>query len=159
MFCPLDITTYTTCLFVNHYTSCGVYLPFHLQLAHSSKEIWVLQVAKSDSANRDPLVDLFGYVEDVLKRLKINPEVTVIPGVTQILVKIMAELVFVFAIATNDVKDGPLSESVFISKSLSNVALRELCKNTTGGDRRREDPMQVRSAHSGGGSEDSRAYS
>ena len=136
-----------------------MYLPFHPQLTHSSKEIWVLQVAKSDAANRDPLVDLFGYVEDVVKQLKITPEVTVIPGVTQKLVKIMAELVFVFAIATKDVKDGPLSESVLISKSLSNVALREICKKTTGRDRRRENPKQVRSAHSGGSSDDSRAYS
>jgi hypothetical protein len=57
-------------------------------------------------------VDLFGFVDDVLKRLRIYPEVSVIPRVTQILVEIMTELVFVFAIATRDVKDGagPLSE-------------------------------------------------
>ena len=66
-------------------------------------------MAKSDAANSDPLVDLFGYVEDVLKRLKIYPDVSVIPEVSQILVKIMAELVIVFAIATKDVKDRPLT--------------------------------------------------
>ena len=134
MFCPLVITTCTTRLFVNQYPSCSAYLSCHLQLAHSSDEIWALQVAKNDAANRDPLVDLFCYVDSVLKRLKICPEVSVIPGVTQILVKIMSQLVFVFAIATKEVKDGPLSESVLISKSLSNVALREICKETTGGD-------------------------
>jgi len=88
-------------------------------------------MAKRDAANRDPLVDLFGYVKIILKRLKVYPDASVIPDVTQMLVKIMAELVFVFAIATKDVKDGQPGESVLISKSLSNVARREICKDTT----------------------------
>ena len=76
-------------------------------------------MAKSDAANFDSLVDLFGYVKDVLKRLKIYPEASVIPGVTQTLVKIMTELVLIFAIATKDVKRGwSLSESILISNSL-----------------------------------------
>jgi len=92
-------------------------------------------VAKSDAANCDPLVDLFGYVEDVLKRFKeVYPELSLLPGVTQILVKMMTEFVFIFAIATKDVKGGwSLSESILISKSLSNVALREIFKGTTRG--------------------------
>jgi len=90
-------------------------------------------VAKSDAANCDALVDLFSYVEIVLKRLKIYPEVSFIPGVTQMLVKIMTELVLAFAIATKDVEDGQLrSELTFISKSISNVALRKLCKESMG---------------------------
>ena len=92
-------------------------------------------MAKSDAENFDPLSVLFRYIEDVLKRLKIYPEVSVMPRVTQILVKIMTEFVFVFGIATKDVKRGrPLSESILIMKSLFNVSLREICKSTTGGD-------------------------
>ena len=68
--------------------------------------------SESGAANYDPFVDLFGYVEIVLKRLKIYAEVSVIPGVTQILVKIMTELVFVFAIATKEVQDGLHGESI-----------------------------------------------
>jgi len=133
MFCPLDITTCTTCLFVNQYPSCSAYLPCHPQLAHLSEEIWVFQVAESDTTNYDPLVELFDYVEIVLERLKIHPKVFVIPEPTQTLVKIMTELVFVFALATKDVKDRadrPPSESILqvIRKSLSNVALREIYK-------------------------------
>jgi len=90
-------------------------------------------MAKSDAANHDPLVDLFGFVEIILKRLKIYPDASVVPDVTQMLVKIMAELVFVFAIATKDVTDGPLCESILISKSLSNVARRGIYKETTSG--------------------------
>jgi len=66
-------------------------------------------VAKSDTANCDALVELFGYIEIVLKRLKIYPEVTVTPGVIQILVKIIIELVLVCAMATKEAKEGLLS--------------------------------------------------
>jgi len=133
MFCPLGITTCATCLFVNKYPPFCTYFPCHTQLAHSSDEIGFLQVAKRDAANCDPLVDLFGYIENILKQLKIYPDVSVIPGVPQILDEIIAELVFVFAIATKDIKDQPLSESILISKSLSNVTCRGICKETTGG--------------------------
>jgi len=68
-------------------------------------------VAKNDAANCDALVDLFGYIEIVLKRLKIYPEVTVTPGVIQILVKIIIELVSVCAMATKEAKEGLLSGS------------------------------------------------
>jgi hypothetical protein len=72
--------------------------------------VWIWQVAKSDTANGDALVDLFDYIETVLKRLKIHPDVTATPGVTQILVKIIMELVSVYAMATKEVKEGILSE-------------------------------------------------
>jgi len=93
----------------------------------------VIQVAKSDAANGDPLVDLFCYVEDVFKRLEIYPDVSAIAGGTQILVEMMTELVSVFAHATKDVNDGllVLSESILIRKLLSNVAFRELSKEST----------------------------
>lgn len=69
-------------------------------------------MAKSDAANCDALVDFFAYIETVLKRLKIHPEVPVTPGVTQILVKIIIELVAVCALATKDVKEGLLGGSI-----------------------------------------------
>jgi hypothetical protein len=68
-------------------------------------------VEKSDTANYDALVDLFGYIEIVLKRLRIHPEVTITPEVTQILVKITIELVSICAMATKEVKEGLLSGS------------------------------------------------
>lgn len=91
-------------------------------------------MAKSSAANCDPLVDLFSFVGAILKRLNIYPEVSVISEVTQILANIMTELVLVFGIATEDVKDGPLGESILINKSLSNVLLREIREEITTGD-------------------------
>jgi hypothetical protein len=84
-----------------------IFFTIHKQLSH----IWIRQVAKSDTANCDALVDLFAYIEIVLKRLKIHPEVPVTPGVTQILVKTMVELVAVCALATKEVKEGLLGGS------------------------------------------------
>jgi hypothetical protein len=87
-------------------------------------------MAKSDVANGDPLVDLFGYVKDVLTLLKIDPELGIFASKpSQIaLVKIISEFVIVFAMATKEVTCGlRLCESILIGKrrkSLSNVALR-----------------------------------
>ena len=75
-------------------------------------------MAKSDITNGDALVDLFGYIEIVLKRLKIHPDVTITPGVTQILVKVIMELVLVCAMATKEVKEGILSESTLPANDL-----------------------------------------
>ena len=77
-------------------------------------------MAKSDTTNSDALVDLFGYIEIVLKRLKIHPDVTVTatPGVLQILVKIIMELVSVCAMATKEVKEGLLSGSTLPANDL-----------------------------------------
>ncbi len=73
---------------------------------------------KSDTANGDALVDLFGYIEIVLKRLKIHPDVTVTPGVIQILVKTIMELVSICAMATKEVKEGLLSGSTLPANDL-----------------------------------------
>ena len=75
-------------------------------------------MAKSDAVNYDALVDLFTYIEIVLKRLKIYPEVTIIPGVTQILVRIIIELVSICAMATKEAKEGLLSGSTLPANGL-----------------------------------------
>jgi len=75
-------------------------------------------VAKGDAANGDALVDLFGYFEIVLKRLKIHPDVTATPGVIPVLVKIIMELVSVCAMATKEVKEGLLGGSTLPENDL-----------------------------------------
>jgi hypothetical protein len=130
----------------------------------SSHDIWVCQVAKKDppirSAIREALVDLFHYIEIVLKRLKIEPDVTVTQAITHRLVEILMQFMSVFAIATKEVNEGLLSESILTGIFPINVALlREICQETTGRKRCREDPTKARSAHLGGGSEDGDAYS
>lgn len=92
-------------------------------------------MAKSDAANCDALVDLFDYVENILKRLKIypDPEITVTPEMTQTLVKIMIELMSVFAIATKKVKEDAFSEFHFTRKVPSDFArFRKICTEIAG---------------------------
>jgi len=87
-------------------------------LALSSYYIWVCQAVKSDapirSAIREALEDLFHYIGIVLKRLKIEPEVTITQEITQTLVKTMMQLMSVFSIATEEVNEALLllSESI-----------------------------------------------
>ena len=137
MIYPLDITTCTTRLLCDQYPSCGAYLPCRQQPALSSYDIWACQACKSDTTNSsadcNALVDLFDCIDNVLKRLKIYPEVSVTPGMTQKLVKIMMELLSVFALATKDVNEGLFSEFILASKSPFNaMLLREIWKETTG---------------------------
>jgi len=87
----------------------------------SSYDIWVCQAAKRDapirSAIREALVDLFHYIEIVLKRFKIEPEVAVTQAITHRLVEIMMQFISVFAIATKEVNEGLLSESILTGVS------------------------------------------
>jgi hypothetical protein len=120
----------------------------------SSHDIWVCQVAKKDppirSAIREALVDLFHYIEIVLKRLKIEPDVTVTQAITHRLVEILMQFMSVCAIATKEVNEGLLSESILTGEFPTNVALlREICQETTGRKRCREDPTKARSDHVG----------
>jgi hypothetical protein len=96
-----------------------------------------------------------------MKRLKIYPEDSVTPPISQIqiLLKIMVELMSALAIATKEVNEGLLSEFILIIKSISNIPLREICEETTGRKRVREDPPEAGSTQSGRGSGDSHAYS
>jgi len=117
-------------------------------------------VAKNYSANCDALVDLFDYVENVLKRLEIYPEITVTPEMTRTLVKIMIKLMSVFAIATKQVREGAFSESLLTRKVPSNVTrFRNICKEIAGRNRHGGGPSEAGPAYSGGGLEDSHAYS
>jgi len=89
---------------------------FVLRIVPDWLKLWVCQAANSDtrigSAIREALVDLFHYIEIVLKRLKIEPDVTVTQAITLKLVKIIMQFMSVFAIATKEVNEGLLSESI-----------------------------------------------
>ena len=75
----------------------------------------------------EALVDIFECIENFLRRLKIYTEIPPTPAMTDILVKIMVELLSVLALATKQINQGKFSESPF----LENVAgLKSLQRNT-----------------------------
>ena len=65
---------------------------------------------KSSRASYDTLVELFASFENFLSRLRIYTRMPPTPFLTDILVKIIAELLYTLAIATTHVKWGPFSE-------------------------------------------------
>ncbi|KAH8984378.1 hypothetical protein EDB86DRAFT_153443 [Lactarius hatsudake] len=77
----------------------------------------VLLTAASDvSSSYDSLVDLFECLGNFLKRLQIYTSIPLTPLMTDIIVKILVELLSVLALATKQVQQGRLSKWVFWSK-------------------------------------------
>ena len=74
------------------------------------------QAATGVSSSYDSLVDLFECLANFLKRLEIYTAVPVTPLMTDIIVKIMVELLSVLALATKQVKQGRLSKYMIGSK-------------------------------------------
>ncbi|KAH9025261.1 hypothetical protein EDB83DRAFT_2657882 [Lactarius deliciosus] len=65
-----------------------------------------LLAAKDVDANQVALVDLFERMENFLKRLEFYTEVPPTDAMTDIIVKIMVEVLNIFAIATKEMKQG-----------------------------------------------------
>jgi hypothetical protein len=61
-------------------------------------------------ASYDALVDLFASFENFLSRLSIYAGIPATPALTNVLVKIIAELISTLALATKQVKQGRFSE-------------------------------------------------
>jgi hypothetical protein len=74
------------------------------------RDIRVLQAVKDISASYDALADLFASFENFLSRLHIYIGVPPTPALTNILVKIIAEMLSTLALATKQVKQGRFSE-------------------------------------------------
>ena len=82
----------------------------------------------------DSLVDLFESIENFLRRLKIYIEIppTQAPAVTEIVVKIMATLITVLALATEQMKQGRLSMFALLTIVTRLPCGREIRKKTFG---------------------------
>ena len=62
-------------------------------------------------ASYDTLVDVFECIETFLSRLKIYTEIEPTPAMTEMIIKIMVELLSVLALATKQINQGRLSKS------------------------------------------------
>ena len=61
-------------------------------------------------ASQAILIDIFERMENFFQRLKIYTKVSPTPGMTDIMVKIMAEVLSILAIATTEMKQSRMSE-------------------------------------------------
>lgn len=85
----------------------------------------------------EALVDIFECVENFLRRLKIYTEVPPTTAMTDILCKIMVELLSVLALATKQINQGRFSKSILPDNSLTAhmSCRREIREEIAGGTR------------------------
>jgi hypothetical protein len=70
----------------------------------------VNQAVKDVGASYDALIDLFESIENFLTRLDIYTKITLTSAMTNVIVKIMIEVLSTLALATKQVKQGRLSK-------------------------------------------------
>ena len=68
------------------------------------------QAAKDVEASQDALADLFGSIENFFMRLESYTAVPPTDAMTDIILKIMIEVLDIFAIATKEIRQGRASE-------------------------------------------------
>jgi len=76
--------------------------PFHLQNCQTAKDV---------KESYDALVNIFECIENFLRRLGIYNEIEPTPAMTEMVIKIMAELITVLALATKQIEQGRFSMS------------------------------------------------
>lgn len=59
----------------------------------------------------DVLIDIFEYIDNFLRRLMIYSEIKPTLAMTEVIIKIMVELLSVLALATTQISQGKLSKS------------------------------------------------
>jgi hypothetical protein len=75
------------------------------------------QAASDVGSSYDALVDLFECIGNFLKRLYIYIEIPFTPAMTDLIVRILVEVLSVFSLATKQIKQGRLSKCIFVNKS------------------------------------------
>ena len=74
-------------------------------------DIGVFQTVKDVNASYDALVELFESIERFLGRVEIYTNITLTDAMKDIVVRILVEVISTLALATKQVKQGPLSQS------------------------------------------------
>ena len=72
--------------------------------------IRVCKTAKYVRESYDALVDIFECIENFARRLKIYTDIQPTPAMTEVIVKIMVELLVVLGLATKQLNQGRLSK-------------------------------------------------
>lgn len=92
------------------------------------RDVYAYQAVKDVTASYDALIDLFESIENFLKRLSIYTKIPSTTAMTEIVVKIMLEILSALAVATKQIKQGRLSEFVLTDVPLSSTQRREIWK-------------------------------
>jgi hypothetical protein len=83
--------------------------PLHYHFRFHPSDMSVCQVASSVSSSYDALEELFECVQNFLQRLHVYTQIPPTPAMTNILVKIMVQVLSVLGLATKQIKQGRFS--------------------------------------------------
>ena len=90
-----------------------------------------IQAASAVSSSYDALLELFECLGNFIKRLEIYANIPPTPIMTDILVKIMVELLSVLALATKQIRQGRFSKRIVICElAMVSTYHREVRKET-----------------------------
>ena len=81
-----------------------------LSLRTSDHNAYILQAAKDVRQSQEALIDIFERIENFFLRLEVYTEVPPTPGMMDMMVKIMVEILCILGIATKEIKQGRTSE-------------------------------------------------
>jgi hypothetical protein len=96
----------------------------------------LFQAASGVTSSYDALVDLFGCLGNFLKRLEIYTTIPPTPVMTDIIVKIMVELLSVLALATKQIRQGRFSKYTItytLAVGRDSTFHRGVCEEVVGG--------------------------
>ena len=91
-------------------------------------EVEVFQAFEGVNSDLKSATELLESIESFLNRLDIYAKVPPTPTMTEIIVKIMVELLSTLAVATNQIRQGRPSEFVLASILPGSTQCREICK-------------------------------
>ena len=106
------------------------------------------------TSSYDALLELFECLGNFLKRLEIYTTIPPTPIMTDIIVKIMVELLSVLALATKQIKQGRFSKCAVIYPARGSIGHREVHKKIVGGERDRGHSPEIGPIDPGRGSDD-----
>ena len=89
-------------------------------------------MVKDISSSYEALLNLFASFENFLSRLGIYTGVPPTPVLTNVLVKIIVELLSILALATKQVTQGRFSEYALVCTTVDSMQHREICEEDSG---------------------------
>jgi hypothetical protein len=92
----------------------------------------VSQTVKDVNASYDALLHLFESIGNFVQRLEIYTKIPRSTVMTEIVVKIIVELLSTLALATKQIKQGVLSELIPSDRSVSSTRRREIWDEASG---------------------------
>ena len=107
-------------------------MPYVSSPIPSYHDVQISQAVKDINASYDALVDLFASFENFLDRLSIYTRADSTPALTNVLVKIITELLSMLALATKQVKQGRFSEFFPAGTTSDLIEYREFMKKIQG---------------------------